>query len=154
ELDRPEVGLSTAGLLAWNHLRGLAYLAARPRGSADRLGLFALGAGADLAVLLLALDERVAAAALRSDAGYLRDRLQRGKPPANPVTPPGILQAADRPELLGCFAPRPLRLMIESEDPRSVPGEGETPLGAASRGAEVLPWGGFGELVNLYALFH
>jgi hypothetical protein len=45
-------------------------------------------------------------------------------------------------------------LIIESEDPRSVLGEGEAPRGAARREAEVRPWGGFGELVNLYALFH
>jgi hypothetical protein len=134
ELERPELGLSTAGVLVWNHLRALDYLLARPDVAREQLGVFGYGPGADLSALLLAVDDRPVAAALGTDARYFRDRLRTGDAPQPAVTPPGLLRVADAPELLGCFAPRPLLLLTLSEPPEE--------------SARAL-----GELRNLYGLY-
>jgi dienelactone hydrolase len=107
-LDRPELGLSTAGVLTWNHLRAVEYLLTRADVDRARLGLLAWGAGATLAASVIALEERFAAAAVAEPVRYLGERLPHEAAELDLVAPPGLLGVADLPEMLASLAPRPL----------------------------------------------
>src|SRR5207245_9545407 len=56
--DQPALGLSTAGLLVWNHLRAIEYLLARPNLDRSRIALVSAGAGSYLAASVIALDRK------------------------------------------------------------------------------------------------
>src|SRR5262245_28085917 len=57
----PAAGLSLAGLVAWDNVRALDYLAGRPEVDADRLGVTGTSGGGNQTLYLAAVDQRVRA---------------------------------------------------------------------------------------------
>jgi dienelactone hydrolase len=135
-VDRPELGLTTAGGLCWTHFRALDFLSSRPEVAGGHIGLLGTGAGAILATSIIALDDRIAAAAVTGDCAYFRDVLNEDPAWLEMLVPPGVLQLGDRPELIGCLAPRPL--LISSAVPSDQPVAGTAA----------------GDLAGVYGLFH
>lgn len=136
EVDRPELALSTAGLLAAAHLRALDFAAARPELDESRVALLAAGAGSDLAALLCAVDDCPACAAFDAPAGYLRDTLAAAPALVSRLLPPGVLRVTDRGELYSMLAPKPLWLAPQGD------GDAADPAAAA-----------LGEILGVYGLF-
>jgi hypothetical protein len=133
DLEEPAVGLDRASVLAQVHARGLEALARHPAVDPTRIGLFATGPGADTGAILLALEDRAAAAAV-GFAGYFRDTPRARWLEVERTALWGILREVDRPELLGTLAPRPLLLLTEA-------------------GAAPALQGAVGEIRNIYGLY-
>jgi len=99
----PAVGLYPATVAAVNHLRGLDLLAGLPEVSRERLAVVGLGEGVDLALQLLALDDRPRALALAAPGGRYGARAAEA---ASPWVAPGLLAAADFCGLAAIPSPR------------------------------------------------
>lgn len=131
DLEQPAVGLDPASVVALIHARGLEAIARHPAVDPTRIGLFATGPGADTGASLLALEDRIAAAAV-SFAGYFRDTPRAQWPAVERTMPWGTLRAVDRPELVGTLAPRPLLLLTQAG------GRSPRPAGSRRRDPEPL----------------
>lgn len=104
-------GLSLGGLQLWNLIRSLDFLEQLPEVDGDRIGVTGASGGATQSLLLMAVDDRVKAAApvniigLNKHPGCLCENFS------------GLWIDASTFELAAAFAPRPLLLVSATRDP-------------------------------------
>ncbi len=106
-IDRP-----LAGRMVSQARAALGWLAARP--GVARVGTAGLSLGGMLALYTAVLDPRAAFAA---DAGYFLSYRDLPAEAAAVSFLPGILRAADLPDVAGALAPRPLLVQVDPRDP-------------------------------------
>lgn len=101
-------GITLLGLQLWNSLRALDWIAARP--DVGRIGVAGASGGATQSMLLGAVDDRVAAAAL---CCMISASMQGGCLCENA---PGLRVGTSNVEMTAAFAPRPLLLVSATGD--------------------------------------
>ena len=111
------VGRSTAGYRVWDGIRGLDYLASRPEIDARRLGCTGCSGGGTLTSYLMALDERMVAAA---PSCYITS-LERlfatiGPQDAEQNITGQVAFGMDHADYLALHAPRPALLCASTRD--------------------------------------
>lgn len=104
------LGITLLGLQLWNSIRALDFVAAHPRVDARRIGVAGASGGATQAILLGAVDDRVAASAL---VCMVSSRMQGGCVCENA---PGLRVGTNNVELAATMAPRPLLLVSATGD--------------------------------------
>jgi dienelactone hydrolase len=107
-------GESLPGLQVWENVRALDYLAARPEVDAGRIGVTGASGGGNHTMYLAAVDQRVAAAVPVCSVELLEVAFRKSQCICETV--PDLLTFADKPHLLGLFAPRPLLVMNGMRD--------------------------------------
>lgn len=100
------VGVTPLTLMTWNNIRALDLLCARHDVDRERLGVAGASGGAQQAMYLMAVDDRIRAAVLAVLVSYFaRILMPRGHHcPCNHV--PGLMRFTDEPEIAGIAAPR------------------------------------------------
>lgn len=111
-------GITWPGVMLWDDLRTLDYLAGRPEVDRQRLGCVGLSVGGYRSFLLAALDERIKAAV---DVGWMTafaSTLRRHVINTVGLTfqIPGLYRYLDLPDLAALIAPRSLLVMNGSKD--------------------------------------
>ncbi len=111
------VGRSTAGYRVWDGIRGLDYLAGRPEVDARRLGCSGCSGGGTITSYLMALDDRVAAAA---PSCYITsmERLFAtiGPQDAEQNITGQVAFGLEHADYLGLRAPRPTLILCSTRD--------------------------------------
>ncbi|CAM3380848.1 dienelactone hydrolase family protein [Marinicrinis lubricantis] len=109
-------GKTLAGLRVFEARRTLDYLFTRSEVDTERIGIMGFSGGGMVAAFTAALDERVRAAVICGyTSTFLGSILRTNHCIDNYV--PGLLTAAEMPELIGLIAPRPLLIDSGSHDP-------------------------------------
>jgi dienelactone hydrolase len=111
-------GITWPGVMLWDDLRTLDYLASRPEVDRRRLGCVGLSVGGYRSFLLAALDERIKAAV---DVGWMTSlaaNIRRHVLNTVGLTfhIPGLYRYLDLPDLAALIAPRSLLVMNGSKD--------------------------------------
>lgn len=104
-------GLNLAGLQVWNCIRAVDFLVSLPDVDAGRIGATGASGGATQTLLLMAVDDRIQAAAPVNIIGAAKH------PGCRCENPPGLWRDTTTIELSATFAPRPLLLPSATEDP-------------------------------------
>jgi len=109
-------GLTPLTVMTHNNLRALDYLQSRPDVDRDRLGLTGASGGAQQAMYLMAVDDRVRAAVLTVMVSYFKRILsQEGHHcPCNHI--PGVMRHTDATELCGVPSPRAVLYLSVTDD--------------------------------------
>jgi cephalosporin-C deacetylase-like acetyl esterase len=111
-------GISWPGVMVWDDLRTLEYLAQRPEVDARRLACAGLSVGGYRSYMLAALDERIRAVVsvgfMKSDKAQIRQHVINSTGFSFHLV--GLLRYLDFPDLAGLIAPRPLLLMNGTRD--------------------------------------
>lgn len=108
-------GMTIAGFRVYEAMRALDYISGREEADPDRIGTLGFSGGGLVASMTAALDQRIRATVLCGYTNtYLGSILDRVHCIDNYV--PGILRAAEQPELIGLLAPRPLFVESGRED--------------------------------------
>ncbi len=105
DAEAARFGVTLLGLQLWNSIRALDFVAADPRVDASRIGIAGASGGATQAILLGAVDDRVAASAL---VCMVSSWMQGGCICENA---PGLRVGTSNVELAAMLAPRPLLLV-------------------------------------------
>ena len=116
-------GITWAGVILWDDIRTLDYLASRPEVDARRLGCVGLSVGGYRSFLLAALDRRIKVAV---DVGWMTSYAsQISRHVVNTVGLtfhiPGLYRYLDLPDLAALIAPRPVLVINGSRDPLFAP---------------------------------
>jgi cephalosporin-C deacetylase-like acetyl esterase len=113
---RYDVGVNAVGVMTWNNMRALDYLATRPEVDMERVGCVGESGGGQQTLYLMALDDRVKVAVPAVLVSYFKRILAPGPLhcPCNHV--PGLMRVADEPEIAALFAPRPLLFLTVTGD--------------------------------------
>ena len=111
-------GITWPGVMLWDDLRTLDYLASRPEVNRQRLGCVGLSVGGYRSFLLAALDERIKAAV---DIGWMTSfaaNIRRHVINTVGLTfhIPGLYRYLDLPDLAALIAPRSILVMNGSKD--------------------------------------
>ena len=111
-------GITWPGVMLWDDLRTLDYLASRPEVDRQRLGCIGLSVGGYRSFLLAALDPRIKAAV---DVGWMTSfasNIRRHVLNTVGLTfhIPGLYRYLDLPDLAALIAPRPLLVINGSKD--------------------------------------
>lgn len=111
-------GITWPGVMLWDDLRTLDYLASRPEVDRQRLGCVGLSVGGYRSFLLAALDERIKAAV---DVGWMTSfasNIRRHVVNTVGLTfhIPGLYRYLDLPDLAALIAPRSVLVMNGSKD--------------------------------------
>ena len=101
------VGVNPVGVMTWNNLRALDVLCGMPEVDPQRLGVTGVSGGAQQAMYLMALDDRVKAAVPAALVTYFRRILMPDGEHCHCNHVPGLLRVTDAPEICAVFAPRP-----------------------------------------------
>ena len=115
------VGLSQAGIAEYEVRCALDYLSSRPEVDPHKIGMTGAEGGGFMTWITVALDDRIAAAAIADDTEDFGDIIHRMRQTDwdnagdQRELVPGILQYANNHELLAMFAPHPLLIMTNSE---------------------------------------
>jgi dienelactone hydrolase len=117
-------GITWPGVMLWDDLRTLDYLASRPEVDRQRLGCVGLSVGGYRSFLLAALDERIKAAV---DVGWMTSfasNIRRHVINTVGLTfhVPGLYRYLDLPDLAALIAPRSVCVMNGSKDALFPPG--------------------------------
>ncbi|MPZ17836.1 MAG: hypothetical protein GEV06_08000 [Luteitalea sp.] len=104
-------GLSLAGLQLWNGIRAIDFLVSLPEVDAQRIGVTGASGGATQTLLLMAVDDRIQAAAPVNIIGATKH------PGCRCENPRGLWRHTSTIELSATFAPKPLLLPSATEDP-------------------------------------
>ncbi len=104
-------GLSLGGLQLWNSIRGIDFLTSLDNVIPDRIGATGASGGATQVILLIAVDDRVAAAAPVNIIGAERH------PGCLCENIPNLWVETSTLELTATFAPKPLLMVSATEDP-------------------------------------
>jgi Acetyl xylan esterase (AXE1) len=133
---RYDVGVNPAGVMTWNNMRALDYLATRPEVDMERVGCVGESGGGQQTIYLMALDDRVKASVVVAMVSYFKRILAPGPLhcPCNHV--PGLMRVADEPEICALFAPRPLLCLSLTGD-----------------WTKCFPHAEYGEIQNVYYLW-
>jgi dienelactone hydrolase len=114
EFDFPEAelyGLTLGGLQLWNNIRSLDFLESLPEVDGTRIGVTGASGGATQTILLLAVDDRVQAAAPVNIIGLEKH------PGCRCENFPGLWVDTSTLEVTATFAPKPLLLVSATRDP-------------------------------------
>lgn len=113
---RYDVGVNAVGVMTWNNMRALDYLATRPEVDMERVGCVGESGGGQQTMYLMALDDRVKVAVPVALVSYFKRILAPGPLhcPCNHV--PGLMRVTDQPEICALFAPRPLLFLTLTGD--------------------------------------
>ncbi len=114
EFDFPEAelhGLSLGGLHLWNNIRALDFLTSLPEVDPNRLGVTGASGGASQTILLMAVDDRVQAAAPVNIIGLEKH------PGCRCENFSGLWVDTSTLEIAATFAPKPLLLVSATRDP-------------------------------------
>lgn len=111
-------GISWPGVMLWDDMRTVDYLASRPEVNPERIGCVGLSVGGYRSFMLGALDERIKAAV---DVGWMTSfatQIRRHVIHSVGLTfhVPGMLAYADLPDLAALVAPRALMVINGSKD--------------------------------------
>ncbi len=111
-------GISWPGVVLWDDIRTLDYLASRPEVNSQRLGCVGLSAGGYRSFLLAALDERIKAAV---DVGWMTSFASQIKQHVVHTIGfsfhlPGLYRYLDLPDLAALIAPRAALVINGSQD--------------------------------------
>ncbi|MGH9839226.1 MAG: dienelactone hydrolase family protein [Blastocatellia bacterium] len=111
-------GVSWPGVILWDDIRTLDYLASRPEVDRNRLGCVGLSVGGYRSFLLAALDERIKAAV---DVGWMTSfaaQIKRHVRSSIGLTfhIPGLYRYLDLPDLAALIAPRAALVINGSQD--------------------------------------
>jgi dienelactone hydrolase len=110
-------GASWPGLVAWDDLRTVDYLASRPEVDAKRIGCLGISMGGYRAIYLAALDERIAAACVTGFMSSVRPMLKVHLDTHSWVHfLPGLHSYLDLPDVAALAAPRALLVQQCSKD--------------------------------------
>jgi cephalosporin-C deacetylase-like acetyl esterase len=99
-------GCPLSGLLAWDNIRALDYLCARPEVDARRIGCTGASGGGNQTMYLSAIDERIQVGVPVCSVEVYADYFSKGCCTCEVV--PELFTYADEPHLLGLVAPRAL----------------------------------------------
>jgi len=135
-------GLCSVGMMTWNNMRAVDYLESRPDVDKSKIGCTGASGGGQQTMYLMATDERIAAAVPVVMISYFSRILfanEQAHCSCNHV--PGILRAADEPQMTAAFAPKPaLYISVTGDWTAAFPKEEFPPihavyekLGAAGR---------------------
>lgn len=114
DFDFPEAelhGLSLGGLHLWNNIRALDFLTSLPEVDGNRLGVTGASGGATQTILLMAVDDRVRAAAPVNIIGMEKH------PGCRCENFSGLWLDTSTLEIAATFAPKPLLLVSATRDP-------------------------------------
>lgn len=111
-------GISWPGVILWDDIRTLDYLASRPEVDRNRLGCVGLSVGGYRSFLLAALDERIKAAV---DVGWMTSFASQIKQHVRSSIGfsfhlPGLYRYLDLPDLAALIAPRAALVINGSQD--------------------------------------
>ena len=104
-------GLSLGGLQLWNNIRGIDFLTSLDNVNPDKIGATGASGGASQVILLITVDDRVAAAAPVNIIGAERH------PGCLCENIPNLWVETSTLELTATFAPKPLLMVSATEDP-------------------------------------
>ncbi len=111
-------GISWPGVMVWDDLRTLEYLAQRPEVDGQRLGCVGLSVGGYRSFMLAALDERITTGVsvgfMKSDASQVKQHVINSTGFSFHLV--GLLRYLDFPDLAALIAPRPILLMNGTKD--------------------------------------
>jgi dienelactone hydrolase len=116
------VGKTLAGYRVHEMMCCVDYLLSRHDTVPDRIGCMGFSGGGLVLALTAAIDERIRAAVISGYTNTYRDSIL-AKPHCSDNYIPGILNAAELPDIIGLIAPRPLLIQSGQED-RGFPIEG------------------------------
>ena len=120
-------GSSAARYFAWDGIRAIDYLVARPEVDAGRIGVTGISGGGTQTSYIASLDDRVAAAAPANYiAGFKRLLESIGPQDAEQNFNAGILHGIDHADFLEVRAPRPTLVVATTRDFFSIQGTRET----------------------------
>lgn len=114
DFDFPQAalyGFSLGGLQVWNAVRAVDFLSGLPEVDPERIGATGASGGATQTLLLMAVDDRIKAAAPVNIIGA------RKHPGCRCENFPGLWRDTTTIELAATFAPKPLLLPSATEDP-------------------------------------
>lgn len=109
-------GRTLAGMRVYEAMRAVDYLSMRPDSDSSRIGIFGFSGGSLIAAYAAALDERIKAAVLCGWTNTFAGSILAMHHCIDNYLP-GILQAAEQPELVGLIAPRALFIESGVHDP-------------------------------------
>lgn len=106
------VGNTWEGIVAWDDMRTVEYLASRPEVDANRIGCLGISMGGYRTMYLAALDERIKAACVAGFMSTVRPMLRRHVDTHSWVHfLPGLHRHLDWPDLAALAAPRSLMVL-------------------------------------------
>ncbi len=110
------VGLTPLSVMTFNNLRALDLLAARNDVDRNRIGIAGASGGAQQAMYLLAVDDRLHAGVLAAMVSYFKriPTVEDHPCPCNPV--PGVMRFTDEPALCAVASPRALMFLSTTDD--------------------------------------
>ncbi|AIQ47286.1 hypothetical protein R70723_16360 [Paenibacillus sp. FSL R7-0273] len=109
-------GRTLAGMRVYEAMRAVDYLSMRKDSDSSRIGIFGFSGGSLIAAYAAALDERIKAAVLCGWTNTFAGSILAMHHCIDNYLP-GILQAAEKPELVGLIAPRALFIESGVHDP-------------------------------------
>lgn len=102
-------GMTWPGIVAWDDIRTVDYLASRPEVDPARIGCVGVSMGGYRSLLLAGLDERIAAAVVTGFMSTVRPMMRRHMDTHSFVHfIPGIHRELDLPDIVALRAPKPL----------------------------------------------
>lgn len=109
-------GVTPLTVMTYANLRALDYLVSRPDVDRDRLGVVGASGGAQQAMYLMAVDDRIRVGVLPVLVSHFRRILseERHHCPCNHV--PGVMRFTDEPELCAIPSPRALQFLTAKGD--------------------------------------
>ncbi len=111
-------GLTWQGLVHWDDIRTVDYLASRPDVDEERIGCVGISMGGDRTDYLAGLDERIRCAVSVGWMSTLRPMIQAHVDKHSFVHfLPGMARYLDLPDLIGCMTPKPLMVQYCTDDP-------------------------------------
>ena len=111
------LGMSWPGIVAWDDMRTVDYLASRPEVDTTRIGCVGVSFGGWRSLFLSALDPRIAAGCIVGFMSTIRPMLQRHVDTHSWVHfVPGLHRHLDLPDVASLNAPRPLLIQQCSKD--------------------------------------
>jgi hypothetical protein len=123
------IGLSPAGVMTWNNLRGLEVLRSLPEVDPARIGCTGESGGGLQTMHLMSLDAGLAAAAPAVMACYFEEILRSEGVHCHCNFTPRLFTVGDQPQMCAAFAPRPaLFLSVTGDWTHRFPTRGFPPL--------------------------
>jgi dienelactone hydrolase len=117
-------GLTWPGIVAWDDIRTVDYLATRPEVDASRIGCLGISMGGYRTIYLAALDERIKAACITGFLSTVRPMIKTHIDTHSWVHfLPGLHRWLDLPDVASMHAPKPLLVQQCAQD-RLFPPEG------------------------------
>lgn len=110
-------GLTWPGIVTWDDMRTVDYLASRPEVDANRIGCVGVSLGGHRSLYLSGMDERIAAACVTGFMSTVGPMIKSHLDTHSFVHfVPGLHQSLDLPDVVSMMAPKPLLVQQCSQD--------------------------------------